>query len=317
MPNSQARLVSRSAARSRRRCGEAARLVKFDLSTQMVVELPSLAGVMAREYALRAGAPEPVAQALYEAELPRHVADAVPASRVGALLALADRFDLVAGLFAVGAEPTGSSDPFGVRRAALGLVAVLRAHPGLREVTLGAGLEAAARVQPVAMSEAVRQDAARFVVGRYERQLLDAGHDPRLVQAALPMAEAPAVADETLAELARHTDDPAFAALVEAMQRVTRIVPADVPPEYDPAALTEAAEWGLHEAVLKLRSELGGGPVALARFVPAAMPLVDPVSRFFTDVLVMTPDSTVRATRLGLLAALRQLAAGVVDWGRL
>ncbi|MFD0867458.1 glycine--tRNA ligase subunit beta, partial [Tessaracoccus lubricantis] len=100
----------------------AGQLAKFDLATQMVVEMSSLAGFIAREYAVRKGETQAVADALYEMEQPHTSADAVPASVPGALLALGDRFDLLAAMFALGAKPTGSSDPFGLRRAALGVV---------------------------------------------------------------------------------------------------------------------------------------------------------------------------------------------------
>jgi glycyl-tRNA synthetase len=100
----------------RRTLLRAAELAKFDLATHMVVELTSLAGTMAREYARRAGESEAVAQALFDMELPRSAGDAMPASGPGAVLALADRLDLLLGLFVVGANPTGSSDPFGLRR---------------------------------------------------------------------------------------------------------------------------------------------------------------------------------------------------------
>ena len=122
----------------------AAQLVKFDLASQMVIELTSLAGVMAAEYALRSGEPAAVAQALSDTELPRSAGGTLPRTLPGAVLALADRLDLLAGLFAVGASPTGSSDPFGLRRAALGVTAILRAWPPLEPVTLTAGLDAAA-----------------------------------------------------------------------------------------------------------------------------------------------------------------------------
>ncbi|MGH3430805.1 MAG: glycine--tRNA ligase subunit beta, partial [Mycobacteriales bacterium] len=154
-----------------RRAGE---LAKFDLSSQMVTELPSLAGVMAREYALRAGETPAVATALVEMELPRSGGGTLPATLPGALLALADRLDLLAGLFAVGATPTGSSDPFGMRRAALGVVNILIAHPALRAVTVSSGLRLAATAQPVAVSGVALAEAAEFVHRRLTQHLLDA-----------------------------------------------------------------------------------------------------------------------------------------------
>ncbi|WP_184693328.1 glycine--tRNA ligase [Saccharothrix tamanrassetensis] len=297
------------------RAGE---LAKFDLGSQMVIELSSLAGVMAREYAERAGETPAVARALYEMELPRSAGDALPESKAGALLSLADRFDLLAGLFGIGANPTGSSDPFGLRRAALGAVSVLRAFPELREITLSRalslaaeGLEASAGSGSVESVPAEALGVAReFAVRRYEQQLLDAGHDHRYVNAVLPLADAPARADETLAELSALAGDEEFAALVAALQRVRRIVPAETAGEYDPAVLVEPAEVALHKAF----ADVPAGVTGLAAFVAAAGGLTGPVNTFFDEVLVMAEDPAVKQARLGLLAAIRDVAAPVLDW---
>jgi glycyl-tRNA synthetase len=299
-----------------RRAGE---LAKFDLATQMVIELTSLAGTMAREYARRAGEPEAVAQALYDMELPRTAGGELPSTTPGALLALADRFDLLAGLFAVGAVPTGSSDPFALRRAALGIVSILRARPELAAVTVDAGLAAAAdrvRAQGVEVPDSALAEAREFIIRRYEQQLLDAGYDYNHVQAVLPLAGTPARADETLAELVRRSGDPAFNDLVTALQRVRRIVPPETTASYDPAALQEPEELALHEEVAKVREALGDTPT-LAEFVDAASTLVGPINAFFDAVLVMADDPAVRAARLGLLASIRDLAAPVLNWDAL
>ena len=291
----------------------AAELAKFDLSSQMVVELTSLAGTMAREYARRAGESEAVAQALFDMELPRAAGDPVPSTTPGAILALADRFDLLAGLFAVGAKPTGSSDPFALRRAAAGVVAILREHPELRAITLSTGLAAAAEqigAQGIEVSESALADVADFTVRRYEQQLIDRGDDHLQVAAVLSLAEAPAAADETLAELQRQVENESFAELVAVLQRVRRIVPADVTAQYDASKLTEPAELVLHEAVQKV----GTAPTALGEFVTAAEVLVEPITTFFEEILVMAEDPEVRAARLGLLATIRDLAAPVLDW---
>ncbi|WP_433023452.1 glycine--tRNA ligase [Kribbella sp. CA-294648] len=291
----------------------AAELAKFDLGSQMVVELTSLAGTMAREYARRSGETEAVAQALFDMELPRSAGDPLPSTTPGALLALADRFDLLAGLFAIGAKPTGSSDPFALRRAAAGVVAILREHPELRAITLSTGLAAAAEqigAQGIEVSEASLAEVAEFTIRRYEQQLIDRGDDHLQVAAVLPLAEAPATADETLAELQRQVASDGFAELVAVLQRARRIVPADVVAEYDPSKLTEPAELVLHEAVQKV----GTAPTALGEFVSATEVLVEPITNFFEEILVMAEDPEVRAARLGLLATIRDLAAPVLDW---
>ncbi|KAA2261349.1 glycine--tRNA ligase [Solihabitans fulvus] len=296
------------------RAGE---LAKFDLGSQMVIELSSLAGVMAREYAARAGEPQAVADALFEMELPRQAGDALPKSAPGALLALADRFDLLVGLFGIGANPTGSSDPFGLRRAALGAVSILRSAADLRGITLASGLTAAANLladKGFELADGTVEAVREFAVRRYEQQLLDAGHDHRFVNAVLPLADAPAEADAALAQLTGLAGDAGFGALVAALQRVRRIVPAGTLPGYDPAALVEPAELALHEAVRSVRDGLGGRRLGLAEFVAQASALTGPVNAFFDGVLVMAEDEKLRRARLGLLATVRDLAADVLDW---
>ncbi|OLF10313.1 glycine--tRNA ligase subunit alpha/beta [Actinophytocola xinjiangensis] len=293
----------------------AAALAKFDLGSQMVVELTSLAGVMAREYALRAGETPEVAQALFDMERPRSAGDAAPATLPGAVLALADRFDMLVGLFAVGAAPTGSSDPFGLRRAAAGVITILRAHPPLREITFGRGLSAAAervRAQGIEVSPETLAEAEEFMTRRAEQQLLDAGHDHRHVAAVLALP--PATAAETLTALSARRDDEEFAALAAALQRVRRIVPADTASDYDPGRLTEPAEVALHQSVGTVTGSLGAGPHSLPEFVASANALTVPINTFFDDILVMAEDPALRAARLGLLATIRDLAAPVLDW---
>jgi len=291
----------------------AAELAKFDLGSQMVVELTSLAGTMAREYARRAGETEAVSLALYDMELPRSAGDPVPSTTPGALLALADRFDLLAGLFGIGAKPTGSSDPFALRRAAAGVVAILREHPSLKAITLETGLEAAAAeigAQGIDVPAESLDEVAEFTVRRYEQQLIDRGDDHHQVAAVLPLATAPAVADETLASLQQLVGSTDFADLVAVLQRVRRIVPEGTEASYDAGKLTEPAEVVLHEAVQKV----GQAPTVLAEFVTAASVLVEPVTTFFDEILVMAEDKDLRAARLGLLATISALAAPVLDW---
>jgi glycyl-tRNA synthetase len=293
----------------------AAALAKFDLASQMVIELTSLAGVMAREYAARSGEPQSVAEALFDMERPRSAGDKPPATIPGAVLALADRFDMLVGLFAVGAAPTGSSDPFGLRRAAAGVLTILRAHPQLSTITLTRGLAAAAKqvkAQGIQVADETLAEVADFATRRYEQQLLDAGHDHRHVAAVLPLADAPAAAEATLREIEQRTGDKDFAALVAALQRVRRIVPPDTQAEYDPEKLTEPAETSLHDTLKSVKATLT--TPTLADFVTSATPLTPAINKFFDDILVMSEDKNIRAARLGLLATIRDLAAPVLDW---
>ncbi|MEU6481003.1 glycine--tRNA ligase [Streptomyces sp. NPDC047017] len=291
----------------------AAALTKFDLGSQMVTELSSLAGVMAREYALRAGESEAVATALFENELPRFAGDALPGTLPGALLALADRLDLLTGLFAIGAEPTGSSDAFGLRRSALGVVNILLARSDLAGITLSQGLAIAADQQAVVVKPEHLHDAAQFVLRRFEQQLIEGGHATTDVRAVLVRADSPRLAAHTLEELESLHGDDRFASVLAAFQRVRRIVPAGLEGAYDPHRLDEPAEQALHTALTACRQHLGAN-TSLVRFTAETGGLAAAVNTFFDDVLVMAQDPGVRAARLGLLAAVRDLAEGIVDW---
>ncbi|MCO8271181.1 glycine--tRNA ligase [Actinoplanes sp. TRM 88003] len=294
--------------------GRAARLVKFDLGSQLVTEMTSLAGVMARDYALHAGEPRDVAQAVYEAELPRNTGDDLPASIPGALLSLADRLDLVAGLAATVGLPTGSSDPFAVRRAVLGLLAVHRAHPALSGLSLLDALHTAAAQQPVPVAASVLESTGEFLARRLEQALTEEGRPVDRVRAALPHYARPSVVDTLLTQLDTLAGNPDFIAVAAAIQRARRILPAGTTAGYDPAALTEPAELALHEAVSGVKATYGADLVA---FTAAVEPLVEPLARFFDEVFVMADDPALRTARLGLLAGVRDLGEGLLDWPEL
>jgi glycyl-tRNA synthetase len=276
--------------------------------------MTSLAGVLARDYALNAGEPPAVAQAVYEAELPRHAGDDVPASLPGAVLSLADRLDLVAGLAATAGLPTGSSDPFAVRRAVLGLIAVHREHPPLSGISLTAALAEAARLQPVDVPASVLDAVAGFLRGRLEQVLVEEGQPVDWVRAALTHADRPSAVDRLLAELSTLVGEDTFEAVAAALQRARRIVPDGTPPVYDPALLPGPAEVALHEAV---RSVVAESPGDLTRFTRTASRIVRPLARFFDDVYVMVDDPALRTARLGLLATVRDLGADLLDWSQL
>ncbi len=294
----------------------AAELVKFDLASQMVVELTSLAGTMAREYSLVDGEPAAVAQALFETELPRAAGGELPASLPGALLALADRLDALVGLAATVGLPTGSSDPFAVRRAALGVLAITRGTPQLAGCGLYDALRAAAAHQPVTVSEDTLLALEQFLTRRLEQQLVDEGQPVDRVRAVLQHAMRPQLLDQLLDQLAELSGRPGFTALAGALQRARRIVPAEVAGDYDPDVLTDDAERRLHETLTAIRADLGDR-VELGAFVTTAGGLTEPIGQFFDAVLVMSDDPRLRAARLGLLATIRDLGERQLNWSTL
>jgi glycyl-tRNA synthetase len=294
----------------------AAQLVKFDLASQMVIELTSLAGSMASDYATSAGEPAPVAQALHEVELPRSAGDRLPETPAGALLAFAERMDAYIGLAATVGLPTGSSDPFAVRRAALGILTLARNSPVLRTVSMRHAAHLAAAQQPVPVEPAALGNALEFLTRRLEQQLLDEGQPVDRVRASLPHADQPRRLDQTLSQLATLAGDDTFQRVTAALQRARRIVPDATPAEYDPGLLSQPAEQQLIAAVTSLQDNLDA-QADFGRFVEAAAQLIGPIEQFFTDVLVMDEDLKVRSSRLGLLAALEALGAPQLSWQEL
>ncbi|WP_246043225.1 glycine--tRNA ligase [Tessaracoccus massiliensis] len=295
----------------------AGQLAKFDLATQMVVEMSSLAGFIAREYAVRKGESQSVADALFEMEQPHTSADAVPASVPGALLALGDRFDLLAAMFALGAKPTGSSDPFGLRRAALGVVRILRESAGtpLERLTVRAGLEdAVARLaeQGVDVAEDAVDSALEFTIGRFAQLLRDEGTPAALVQAILPAADAPGRAARLLSELSAASDSQELRDLVATNVRIARILPEGVEACYDASKVSEPAEVALREALEAVPADTPAQPVGevLTRTAPVAAA----AATFFDDILVNAEDQAVRAARQGLLASVLALSPEGIDW---
>lgn len=295
----------------------AAELAKFDLASQMVIEMTSLAGTMAAHYARHAGETDPVATALEEMERPRSSEDAVARTVPGAILAVADRADLLAGLFAVGANPTGSSDPFALRRAALGLVSTLRAFPVLAPITVTGALDVAAdaiRAQGVDVARSTLQQAATFVTRRFEQWLLDAGHDVDLVTSVVPLTDSPRLAHETLIEVEKLHGDDAFVGVIEAVQRIRRLIKDTPSGPVSPELLTEPAERRLLDAYTRALGTVGN-TASLPTVVAAGSQLVPAIHAFLDEVLVMAEDPQLRGARIGLLAAVAQLMARPgIDW---
>lgn len=294
----------------------ASELVKFDLATQMVVEMTSLAGTMAREYASAAGEPASVADALFETELPRHHSDQLPATLPGALLALADRFDLLVAMMSVGAKLTGTSDPYGLRRAALGIVRILRDRAELESLIYRDGLDAASEAlqnQGIEVPDAVLDAAEELLTTRYEQRLRDEDVPMQMIEAVRPAAGNPRQADHLRREieLARTTHTEQFAEIVEGLQRIVRIVPAGTPAAIDAGALAAPAEQRLAAALSDLNHVTDR---SLTEWVQAAQPLARALRIFFDEILVMAEDPTQRAARLGLLAGVLGAAPAKIDW---
>jgi len=316
----------------------AAQLAKCDLLSAMVGEFPDLQGIMGRYYALADGEARRVADAIGEHYLPRGAGDALPGSSVGDAVALGDKLDLLAGIFASGQKPSGNSDPFGLRRAAIGVLRIVLEHR--LDLDLAALIERAVRLQPVAgidiQAAGVAAAVQAFVMERARAQYLERAFDNGIstemfdaVLASRPVSLLDF--DARLRALVGFVARPEGASLAAANKRIANILrkseaaaaasgaAAAPAPAIEDALLREDAERELRQALLALRERVAAAVTArdyahalelLARLAPA-------VDAFFDRVLVNDPDPALRNNRLALLAELRALFAGIADLSRL
>jgi glycyl-tRNA synthetase len=295
----------------------AAHLCKTDLTTKMVVEMTALQGIMGREYALRSGETPEVALAIREHYLPSGAGDALPASKPGVAVGLADRLDSLAGLFAAGLAPTGSADPFGLRRAALAVTQIL-AEKRI-DFDLRAALDAALRLQPPAVqpiTDSLITDLLSFLAGRLRGQLLDAGYRYDVVDAVLAeQGHNPHKALQFVQQLSawvKRADWPQTLAAYSRCVRITR----DQKTQYsvNSERFVEPAEKELHAAY---QSASVKSTQSVDEFFTALLPMIPAISKFFDDVLVMAEDQSLRENRLGLLQRISAMAKGVADFSKL
>ncbi|GIX31409.1 MAG: glycine--tRNA ligase beta subunit [Porticoccaceae bacterium] len=292
-------------------------LSKADLASEMVGEFPELQGVMGRYYARHDGEPEPVAEAIYEHYLPRFAGDAVPATAAGAAVGLADRIDSLVGIFAIGGEPTGSKDPFGLRRLSVGLLRILVERAvslKLRPVLT----QALAQYQDLKAPADTVDRVLAYVFERFRAWYAEEGVPAEVFQAVH----------------AKNLDDPwdfhrrvlavnAFLALPEverlaaAHKRVANILSGqeEIPERVEAGRFAAPEEQVLHESLERAKERVA--PLLVAGDYTEALrslaELADPVDRFFDGVLVMAEDPALRANRLALLRELRDLFLQVAD----
>ncbi|WP_374688108.1 glycine--tRNA ligase subunit beta, partial [Promineifilum sp.] len=285
----------------------AAALAKADLATSMVVEMTSLQGAMGGHYALRSGEPAAVATAIAEQY------EAVSSTPPGLALAVADRLDSLAGLFAAGLGPKGSNDPFALRRAALHLIENLTAHR--QRFDLGLGLDAAGALLPVAWSEKARAEVLAFIGGRLEGVLREAGYATSVVKAVLAQSAAgardPYAARLAAAALSEAMAAPDWTALLDAYARCVRITrPLKETYALRPDALGLPEERAALDELLQAEAARDG---SVETFVASLRRLEPAITRLFEAVLIMDEDAAVRENRLALLQRVAGLARGVVD----
>jgi len=306
----------------------AAELCKCDLLSAMVGEFPKLQGIMGRYYALLDQEPHAVADAIREHYLPRSAGDELPLTHAGVALSIADKLDTLAGIFAIGQKPSGTRDPFGLRRAAIGVVRILIERQ--LDLDLRGLIERAVALQPVTAARTA-DEVYDYMLERLRAYYLEgAGAAATRSAISTEMFDAvlatqprsPLDFAQRLQALAAFLELPEAASLTAANKRIANILrKAEGAPraEVDVEALKAPAEVRLFDAMRAL-SKAVATATAQREYAAALGHLAQlraAVDSFFDQVMVMDPDEKLRANRLALLAELRGLFAGVADLSHL
>lgn len=302
-------------------CRRAAFLSKADLTTGVIKEFPELQGVMGRHYALKTGESAEIAQSVFEHYLPKGQSDDMPATDVGTATAIADKIDMVCGCFGVGLIPTGTADPYGLRRHTLGILTILESR-GLRiPIAELVDRSLATLAQKLTSPAAeVRKKVLEFVVARYLNLLVSQGAPADLVEAVL----APGLTNVVdlrakLDALVAFRADAAFEPLAEVFKRAINITKVYNGPLAVSSMLFEHdEERALHAAAadvsVRIVAAARDGRYGEAfREMAGLQPLV---AAFFEKVLVMAKDETIRNNRLALLKGLSAVFASVADFSK-
>lgn len=304
---------------------KAAQLCKADLVTRMVFEFPEVQGYMGQQYLLREGGDSAVAKAIYEHYLPRGAGDELPRTGPGIAVALADKLDTLAGYFSIGMIPTGSQDPFALRRAAQGAVQTIIENGLTVDMAdlCALAIEGYKLENPAELK--TLSDMLEFFKARIKVMMEARNYRYDVIDAVLSAGfRSPYDAMRRAAALAKMLTEPEFAAVTGAFKRVSNLASkateAGVEPgEVDTELLAEAAERDLYGAFVDVRPDMKRALDALdyEKFYQIATRLKAPVDAFLDNVRVNADDEKVKVNRYSLLTAVGGLLSAPADLGRL
>ncbi len=304
----------------------AAALSKSDLVTGVVREFPELQGIMGRYYAINDGEPAQVAEAILEQYLPRHMGDALPSTALGAALALADRLDNIAAFFHLGLAPTGSEDPFALRRQSIAVAQIL--IEGGYELALDELVDKA--LEPFLAGRPEDRDTRASILRFFESrlpQIFEArGFEEDIALSLLGKALHVPLKDiiERHNAIKRFKQTPHYSAFLLAIKRARNILPAgaekaEAPSSVNAGLFREKAEGALFDNMAEAEKTVSG--LISERLYEEALAVLSgltvPVNGFFEAVLVMDKDEDVKRNRLALLGSLWALASGICDFSKL
>ena len=302
-----------------RHAERAAWLCKADLTTHMVIEFPSLQGITGRYYAQNSGEVEPVATAIAEHYQPLGADTPLPETEVGALVAIADKLDTIVGYFGIEERPTGSQDPYSLRRHTLGTIRILQDRK--LPLSLDAIVEKAISLYTVELADDTRTSVLNFIKERLRVILLQTHqYAPDLADAVLAVGAVDIIDILKRASiLAKFRLTPNFEEVYNALNRVLRILPTDAPETVDATLLCDDAEKQLYACITE--AELGFQQSIqecdYAKLLTQLAALQPAIDTFFDDVLVMAEEPALRTNRLALLNRIGQNIYAVADLTKL
>jgi len=296
-------------------------LAKADLETQMVYEFSELQGIMGREYALIAGEKPVVAKAIHEHYLPTSAGGELPETDEGAIVSIADKIDTIVGFFGVNLIPTGTADPYALRRQAIGIINIIinKQYPLNLETIIDKSLSILGD-KLKRPHEEIKMDVLEFFKGRFENQLISMGRPYDVVDAVLETGASDIVRSvkkiEAMETFKSHAD---FEPLAIAFKRVGNIIKDFKNGTVDPSRFETDEERHLHKAFLRTNKNvvnyIKGDDYRSALIELAA--LRKPVDDFFNNVLVMAKDESIRFNRLSLLKEISKIFHMIADFSKI
>ncbi len=300
----------------------AAYLTKADLVTNMVYEFPELQGIMGSKYAVKTGETAEVATAIVEHYLPRFAGDSLPASMAGTLVSIADKLDTIVGIFAIGIQPTGSQDPYALRRQALGVSHMILQNDlrlALPDLIAQAYAGYAGKNLQLSLAE-VQQEVGEFFKLRLRNIMMDRGLSYDVVDAVLAAGYAyPADAWQRAEALAQAKQEVTFATLLTAYTRANNLAKKAAGDQIKPELFTESVETALFEAFLQIQQQAGQEQAQgnYLNWFREATTLQEPIDNFFNGVMVMAPEEAIRTNRLALLQQISDFYNRIADLSKL
>jgi len=305
----------------------AAKLCKTDLVTSVVKEFSELQGIMGREYILRQGGNNEIAVAVCEHYMPRFAGDDIPSTPLGAALAIADKIDTLVGYFAIGLIPSGSADPFALRRQALGIIQIHRQwkiKTSIKDLVCQAYRLHSVSGKLKFDEEKTVNEVIGFINGRIKMLLEDEGIEHDVIDAALAVSETvPSkimLATKVLTDMRKNQKFEDFATM---FSRVKNIAVNAQDDQYDPEVLIEDAEIKLIETFNAFKMKYSKGIASdctqtdIIEYIEESFALTYDVSQFFESIMVMCDDPVIKKNRLGLLKSMQITLSLIADYSKI